>query len=116
VPLTLKALRQTLDDMDAPELRALVMELFRASAANKRLLTAKLEGDTSDLLAKLESELEKAFRTSGRRPTFKVGEARKALNTYLKVAAPQQALDAELRYVEAGVRCLNAYGDWPENN
>ncbi len=105
-----------LGDMDAPELRALIEDLFAASTDNKRLLTAKLEGDTSELLSKFQSELEKAFRVSGRLPTMKVGGAKKALGAYIKVAAPTQALDAELQYVEAGVRCLHAYGDWPENN
>ncbi|MFT2718706.1 hypothetical protein ACMT4L_01765 [Deinococcus sp. A31D244] len=114
--LTLTQLRQTLGDMDAPELREVLVALYRASADNKRQLAALLEGDHSGLLDRLETELEKAFRTSGRLPTMKVGGAKKALTAYLKVAAPADALDAELRYVEAGVLCLHAYGDWPENN
>ncbi|CAM4140360.1 hypothetical protein [Deinococcus marmoris] len=116
MPLTLTQLRKTVAEMDAPELQGLIEELFKANVTNKRLLTALLEGDSSDLLAKLDSELLKAFRDEGRMPTMKVGGAKKALAAYLKVASPIQALDAELRYVEAGIRCLNAYGDWPENN
>ncbi|CAM3678309.1 hypothetical protein DESA109040_19595 [Deinococcus saxicola] len=116
MPLTLTQLRKTVAGMDAPELRGLIEELFKASVTNKRLLTALLEGDSSDLLAKLDSELLKAFRDEGRMPTMRVGGAKKALSAYLKVASPVQALDAELRYVEAGIRCLNAYGGWPDNN
>ncbi len=116
MPLSKTNLRNRLEDMDAPELRVLIEDLFTASTDNKRLLTAKLEGDTSELLSKFQSELEKAFRASGRLPTMKVGGAKKALSAYVKVAAPAEALDAELQYVEAGVRCLHAYGDWPENN
>ncbi|WP_291430817.1 hypothetical protein [Deinococcus sp.] len=101
--------------MDAPELREVLVPLYRASADNKRQLAALLEGDHSGLLDRLDAELEKAFRTSGRLPTIKVGGAKKALTAYLKVAAPADALDAEMRYVEAGVMCLHVYGDWPEN-
>ena len=116
MPLTLTQLRKTLADMDAPELRALIEDLYKANVTNKRLLTAKLEGDTGDLRAKLDSELDKAFRTTGRLPTMRVAGAKKALADFVKVAAPLEALDAELSYVEAGVACLHAYGDWPENN
>ncbi|GHG08164.1 hypothetical protein GCM10017783_20940 [Deinococcus piscis] len=114
--LTLKQLRSALEHMDAPELRAVVEDLYKASIDNKRLLTAKLNGDISDLRGKLSQELEKAFRTSGRLPSMKVGGAKKALTAFVKVASPVEALDAELAYVEAGVACLNTYGDWPENN
>lgn len=114
--LTLSNLRKLLADMDAPELREVIEELFKASAANKRLLTAKLEGDNSELLDKLLTELEKAFRTEGRLPTMRVGDAKKALAAYAKAATPTEALDAHLRFVEAGARCLRAYGGWPDNN
>lgn len=116
MPLTLTSLRRTLADMDAPELRALLEDLYKASAANKRLLTAKLEGDNSELRAKLESELKKAFGTPERTATFRVSGAKKALADYVKVAAPLDALDAELRYVEAAMDCLGTYGGWPDNN
>ncbi|MDV6375639.1 hypothetical protein [Deinococcus arenicola] len=92
MPLTLTQLRKTVAEMDAPELRGPMEELFRANVTNKRLLTALLEGDSSDLLAKLDSELLKAFWDEGGLPTMKVGGAKKALAAYLKVATPMQAL------------------------
>lgn len=116
MPLTLTQLRQTLSGMDAPELRALIEDLYKASVNNKRLLTAQLDGDTSDLRAKLDSELDKAFRTSGRTPTMRVSDAKKALSNYAKAAAPLDALSAELDYIEAAIACLGAYGGWPDNN
>ncbi len=108
--LTLPKLRSIIEEMDAPELRVLIEEIFKSTADNKRLLSAKLEGDNSELLNKLYTELLKTFEPKRGTPSLRLAPARKALRDYMKASTPLDALSAQLSYVEAGIRCTNKYG------
>ncbi|AZI41784.1 hypothetical protein EHF33_02660 [Deinococcus psychrotolerans] len=80
--------------LEAAELRELVRQMYAASADNKRLLSALLEGDRSGLKIKVTQEIEKAFGTaqSRRWPSLKTGAARTALQHYAKFAPPSFTL------------------------
>lgn len=110
MPLTLTALRRSLQDMDSPELCGLIEQLFRASADNKRLLNALLDNDTSELRAKAEAEIARAFSLGRRTPTLKTGGARAAIAAYAKVAAPLEVLTLQLQFVRAGLKCWQEFG------
>lgn len=107
--LTPAKLKKLLLELDDAELRQLVAELAADSAEVRHLLSAKLAADRQPLLDALDRELAKAF--GGKNPSMKVAAAKKALNTALKDATPQEALEARLTYVEAGVRCYDEWGD-----
>lgn len=96
--------------MDSPELCGLIEQLFRASADNKRLLTALLDNDTSELRAKAEAEIARAFALGKRTPTLKTGGARAAIAAYAKVAAPLEVLTLQLQFVQAGLKWWHEFG------
>ncbi|TSA85637.1 hypothetical protein FNU79_09260 [Deinococcus detaillensis] len=100
-------------ELEAAELRELVRQMYAASADNKRLLSALLEDDSSGLKIKVTQEIEKAFGTaqSQRCPSLKTGAARTALQHYAKFAPPAALVHAELDFVEAGLACMECYGD-----
>ncbi|MFB9994374.1 hypothetical protein ACFFLM_20660 [Deinococcus oregonensis] len=110
MPLTLAALRRSLHEMDAAELRSVIETLFQASTANKNLLAALLDNDTSELRAKAEAEIGRAFSLGRRRPTLKTSGARAAIAAYAKVAAPLEVLTLQLQFVRAGLDCWNVSG------
>ncbi|THF66035.1 hypothetical protein E7T06_21015 [Deinococcus sp. Arct2-2] len=110
MPLTLTALRRSLQNMDAPELRGLIETLFQASTANKNLLTALLDNDTSGLRAKAEAEIARAFHLGKRTPTLKTSGALAAIAAYAKVASPLEVLTLQLQFVQAGMECWNGFG------
>ncbi|MDB5044826.1 MAG: hypothetical protein JWQ08_876, partial [Deinococcus sp.] len=108
--LTLAALRRSLQDMDAAELRGVIETVFKASTANKNLLTALLDNDTSGLRAKAEAEIVRAFHLGKRTPTLKTSGARAASAAYATVAAPLEVLTLQLQFVQAGMDCWNGFG------
>jgi hypothetical protein len=110
MPLTLTALRRSVQEMDAQELRGLIETLFKTSTANKNLLTALLDNDTSELRAKAEAEIARAFHLGKRLPTLKTSGARGAIAAYAKVAAPLEVLTLQLQFVQAGMECWNGFG------
>jgi hypothetical protein len=63
------------------------------------------------LAPKVKREIDKAFYSERGFPSLKVGEARKALQGYLKVASPRDAIEMELYYVSRGIQGTLAYGD-----
>jgi len=113
--LTLARLKTHLRGLEAAELGEVIVQLFGASSANKRLLTALLEGDTRSLREQVDREIDKAFGVGSRPPSLKTANLRAALRQYARVAAPEALLHAELDAVAAGIRCMAEYGDLEES-
>lgn len=115
--LSAAQLQKSLVELEAAELRELVGQLYSASTDNKRLLTALIGGDSGGLRVKVQQEIDKTFGTgqSRRSPTLRTAGARTALRQYARVAPPAALVHAELDFVEAGLACLNEYGEVSEN-
>lgn len=112
--LTVSRLRKALEVMDEAELRELVETLYKASTDNKRLLASQLEGDSSELLEAYVKELQKCFDPE--KSELKVAPAKKALQNYLRVASPLEALQAKIRYVRIALVYWNEVAYWTENH
>jgi hypothetical protein len=112
--LTPSRLRKALEVMDEAELRELIEILYRASTDNKRLLAAQLEGNNSELLEVYIKALQKCF--DPKKSELKVAPARKALQNYLRVASPLEALQAKIRYVRTALAYWDEVAYWTEQH
>lgn len=100
--------------MDEAELRELIEALYKASTDNKRLLAAQLEGDSSELLEAYVKVLQKCF--DPKKSELKVAPVRKALQNYLRVASPLEALQAKIRYVRTALAYWDKVAYWTEQH
>jgi hypothetical protein len=98
------------------ELLEVIKVLFDQGDENKTVLARYFDSETSDdlLAPKVKREIDKTFYSERGFPSLKVGSARKALQGYLKVAAPRDAIEMELYYVSKGIQGTLAYGDIDE--
>jgi hypothetical protein len=109
-------IKTSLKHLDHAALVEVVKLLYDKGDDNKMVLARYFDSEpTDDLLApKVKRTIEKAFYTERGYPDFKVGPARKALQGYLKVATPREAIEMELYYVGKGIQGTLAYGDIDE--
>lgn len=112
--LTAAQLRKALEVLDEAELRELIEALYKASTDNKRFLTSRLDGDNSELLEVYVTELGRCFNP--KKGELRVAAARKALQNYLRVASPTEALQAKIRYVGAALEYWHHRPHWSENH
>lgn len=112
--MTAARLRKALEVMDEADLRELVEALYRASADNRRFLVSRLEGDNGELLAVYVNELGRCF--DPRKKELKVAPARKALQNYLRVSSPLEALQARILYVKAALGYWEKLPSWQESH
>jgi len=114
MPLTAIQLRRALDAMEESELRELIEALYKASIDNKRFLTSRLDNDNSELLEVYVRELEKYF--DSKKGELRVATVKKAMQNYLRVASPIEALQAKIRYIGAALEYWQKLPYWSENH
>ena len=99
--------------MDAPELLAIIKQLYNLNITNKGALASIFDPVSGNelLREKTEHEIDKAFFPKRGLPTFKIGAAQKALREYLKIVSLQEGIEMMLYYVEQGIHGTNEYGE-----
>ncbi len=109
-------IKASLKHLDQAALVEVIKLLYDKGDDNKMVLARYFDSEpTDDLLApKVKRAIEEAFYTERGYPDFKVGPARKALQSYLKTATPREAIEMELYYAGKGIQGTLAYGDIDE--
>ena len=100
--------------MEESELRELIEALYKTSIDNKRFLTSKLDNDNSELLEVYVKELEKCF--DPKKGELRVATVKKAMQSYLRVASPIEALQAKIRYIGVALEYWQKLPYWSENH
>jgi hypothetical protein len=114
-----KDLAPLLADRSREELLALVAELCRSSADNRRFVAARLGGRDADesgaeVLEEYRRRIRQEFASEPARAP-RLGVARKAIRDYRKATEDLEgAADLMLTYVEEGTRFSREHGDMSE--
>jgi len=108
------AIRPPLTTWDKPALITLIRELYDAAAVNRDLIQARVLDGANDgeLLEKYRRKIEEQFFPARGFGKLKLGEARRAIRDYRKVAGsiPGTA-ELLMSYVENGARFTRDFGD-----
>jgi hypothetical protein len=109
-------IKASLRHLDQAALVEVIKLLYDKADDNKMMLARYFDSEpTDDLLApKVRRIIDSAFYKERGYPDFKVGPARKALQGYLRVASPREAIEMELYYAGKGIQGTLAYGDIDE--
>jgi hypothetical protein len=110
-------IKKSLEPMDAPELVAIIKQLYDLNPTNKGALASIFDpvAGRELLRDRARREIENAFFKDRGFPSFKTGAARKALREYVKVVSLRDGIEMMLYYVEKGIQGTNTYGDIHEN-
>jgi hypothetical protein len=113
--LSKRSLRQFLAGRSQEELAVEIVALFDRFDAVKDYYQAQLSDNDEEVRAKYRAIVEREFTPARGFPRMRLSVARKAVTDYQRVSGSLEGrIDLMLAYVEAGVRCTNAYGDLHE--
>lgn len=102
-----------LQEFDKPALLKVIQDLHKLNNDNKIFLASRLmEVDFEELSEPYRRKIRSVFNPPRGFPSFRLSDARKALNNFKKACAdPVAVADLMIFYVEQGVICTNSYGD-----
>ena len=109
-------IQHQLDNMDKPELIALVRDLFKSSDTARTFLTLRVLGDSGgETLEKYRKRVVGQFFPARGMGKLDLREARRSIREYQKSTADLAGtIDLLLSYVEADTQFTNSFGDIDE--
>jgi hypothetical protein len=106
-------IKSQLSAFEKEDLLNLIRDLYQLNTDNKVMLATRFAATSSDDLAEpYKRAIRREFNPDRGLPRLNIGAARRALTSFKKASASQEAvIDMLIYYVEQGVACTNQYGD-----